>query len=398
MRSAESENSESVQALPSSAPTQSGPTHLPTSQSSSFGSLSLVVASAVVIAFCSGWTADEAAGHQTENTGSGVAAPQKPSSPGLSFSRLPVASVQSSVLEWLARAGADEDTSRRVTALWADQDAIAAASAEELLDRVIESFAIVDPATRRFREQVMSALVIDSPVFDGIRAEPFYRDSVALYHARWLTQHRLYDEALALLEPMNPERCLDPASLFFYRAVCQQKLLRQQEATDSVSLLLNNTLDVPQRFRVVGNMMMAELRGQDEEGLSEAARLMSDVQRRLDLGRSGEKVQNQEDEVIAVLDKLLDDMQKQQNPDPQGGQGGGGGNQNQPGSRGADQSTIKGNAADGNADRKELSESGAWGMLDKQAETKARELIRQQFPSNYLDAISRYTKKIAERK
>ena len=37
-------------------------------------------------------------------------------------------------------------------------------------------------------------------------------------------------------------------------------------------------------------------------------------------------------------------------------------------------------------------------MLDKQAETQAKELIRQQFPPNFLDAISRYTRKIAEQK
>ena len=145
-------------------------------------------------------------------------------------------------------------------------------------------------------------------------------------------------------------------------------------------------------------MMQTELRSQAESGLPEAARLMADIQRRLDLGRSGEKVQKQEDEVIAVLDKLLEDMNRQQNPQPNDGQGGSGGSENQPGSQGADQSAIKGSAGEGNADRKELTENGAWGMLDKQAETQARELIRQQFPSNYLDAISRYTKKIAERK
>jgi hypothetical protein len=37
-------------------------------------------------------------------------------------------------------------------------------------------------------------------------------------------------------------------------------------------------------------------------------------------------------------------------------------------------------------------------MLDKQQEVQARELIRQQFPPNFLDAISRYTQKLAEQK
>jgi len=128
------------------------------------------------------------------------------------------------------------------------------------------------------------------------------------------------------------------------------------------------------------------------------ARLMSDVQRRLDLGNADDPVQKREDEVIAALDKLLEEMEKQKQKQQQQGDGQGQGQQNQPGPQGSAQSTIKGSAADGDADRKELTENGSWGMLDKQAETKARELIRQQFPPNFLDAISRYTRRIAEQK
>ena len=75
-------------------------------------------------------------------------------------------------------------------------------------------------------------------------------------------------------------------------------------------------------------------------------------------------------------------------------QGGGAMQPSQPGSR----SQISGSQGKGEADRKELTESGAWGMLDKEREAQAKELIRQQFPPNFLDAISRYTRRIAEQK
>jgi hypothetical protein len=141
---------------------------------------------------------------------------------------------------------------------------------------------------------------------------------------------------------------------------------------------------------------MQEETGINSDGLPQVARLMSDVQRRLDLGNSNEPVQKREDEVIAALDKLLEEMKKQQQQQQDGD--GGGGQPNQPGEQGADQSTIKGSADAGDADRKDLTENGSWGMLDKEAEAQARELIRQQFPPNFLDAISRYTRKIAEQK
>ena len=167
-------------------------------------------------------------------------------------------------------------------------------------------------------------------------------------------------------------------------------------AGDDITLLLHNTLDVPPRFRAVAELMQEEA-GMKVDGLPKVARLMSDVQRRLDLGNSNEPVQKREDEVIAELDKLLEAMKKKQQQQ-QDGEGGGSGPQNEPGAQGADQSTIKGSAEAGDADRKDLTENGNWGMLDKEAETQARELIRRQFPPNFLDAISRYTRKIAEQK
>ncbi len=302
----------------------------------------------------------------------------------------------SSVLHWLILAGVDEPAAKTATAFWLDRQAVDVA-ADELTDLVVETFAAVDPATKRFVAECASGGPVQPPLFDGVRGDPFYQNSVQLFYARWLAQHRYFDESLAILESLNPDSSIDPASLFFYRAVCQQKLLRPTEAADSLVLLLNSTLDVPHRYQVVAEMMQQDLKNTEDGGLPEVARVMSDVQRRLDLGRSGEKVQKQEDQVVALLDKLLEDMQQQQQQQ-QGGGGSGGGSEQSEGAQGASQSSIKGAAADGEADRKELTENGAWGMLDKQAEIQARELIRQQFPANYLDAISRYTRKIAERK
>ena len=310
----------------------------------------------------------------------------------------PMASDQalSSVLHWLTLAGIDEAAAKTATALWADRQSVDV-PADALVDLVVETFAVIDPATKRFVAECAAGGPVQPPLFDGVRSDPFYQNSVQLFHARWLAQHRYFDEALVILESLNPDASIDPASLFFYRAVCQQKLLRPAEAADSLVLLLNSTLDVPHRYQIVAEMMQQDLKNTEDGGLPEIARVMSDVQRRLDLGRSGEKVQKQEDQVVALLDKLLEDMQQQQQQQ-QGGGGSGGGSEQSEGAQGASQSSIKGAAADGEADRKELTENGAWGMLDKQAETQARELIRQQFPANYLDAISRYTKKIAERK
>lgn len=319
-----------------------------------------------------------------------------PAAPGtdVTFARMSSEQVAEQVRSWLQAAGAESSAAAE---RWQQPSRLAEMSASELLDEVILTFAEVDPAVRRLVEQAQAAGPLDDVVFDGIRNTPFFQHQVSLFQGRWLGQHRFYDESLALLESLKPDDVIDPATLLFYRGVCQAELLQRKPAMDSLSLLLNNTVAVPERYQVVATALLEELRQQEDEGLSQVARLMKDVGRRLDLGRAGDQTQDQEEAVIAALDKLMEELEQQQQQQQQSGADGNGSQQNQSGSQGANRSQIKGSSAEGIADRKELNDKGKWGMLDDQQEAQTRELIRQKFPPNFLDQIGRYTKKLAER-
>jgi len=316
------------------------------------------------------------------------------------FVRMPPSAVNENLIGWLAQSQAERAVAEKSLQLWSDQTRINEMTAEETLDLLVESFALADENLRKLVESCRTGGLRPELNFEGPRGDAFFRQHVQLWYGRWLTQHRFYDEALAMLESLSPDGVIDPAGLLFYRASSRLRLLKVSDAADDLTLLLNNTLDVPPRFRLVAGMMLQEAKPAD--GLPRVAQLMSDVQRRLDLGKSGQPVQKREEEVIAALDKLLKDLEEQQQQQQQqnSGQSGGQGQMeqgiqnNSPGS----ESMIKGTPGKGNAERKELTENGAWGMLDKQQETQARELIRQQFPPNFLDAISRYTRRIAEQK
>ncbi len=322
----------------------------------------------------------------------------EPQSNGVTFSGMSAERVRTELMDWLASSGASPEIVQRITEQWMNDETVGRLSGEELLDRLVLAFADVDTATRRLVEESYGPGPLQGVIFDGIRSATLYRNQVQQFQARWLVQHRFYDEALPLLTELTPDDQVDPAGLLFYRSICQAELLQRQNAIDSLSLLLNNTLDVPGRFRVVAEMLQKELVEQKDEGLDKVAQLMKDVERRLDLGRSGEKTQEQEDAVIAAFDKLLEELDKQNQQQQQQGGGGSNSQGNRGGTQGAAQSQIKGSPADGEADRKELTEEGKWGMLDKKAEAKARELIRDKFPPNFLDQIGRYTKKLAEQK
>lgn len=307
-------------------------------------------------------------------------------------------SVRADLLEWVSRSGADESTRRDVLREWADDARLARLSDEERLDLLIDSFAAIDPATRRLLESSWGRGPLEPVVYDGIRDLDIYRHQLQLYRARWMTQHRLFDEALEIFDQLSPDTVVDPAGLFFYRAVCQSELLKHDAARDSLDLLLHHTLEVPSRFRSVAVILEQELGQRKEDDLGHVSRLMADAGRHLDLGRSGERVQKRQQQVIDAIDQLLEEAEKQSQQQQQnsGQQGIGNPGGQSSGRQGAERSAIHGQAAEGKADRRELEETGRWGMLDRREEAKVRELIRRQFPANYLDIISEYSRRIAE--
>lgn len=316
--------------------------------------------------------------------------------PAVTFAGPDALSVRADLLEWVSRSGADEPTRRDVLRQWADDARLARLSDEELLDLLVDSFAAIDPTTRRLLESSWGGGPLEPIVYDGIRDLDIYRDQLQLYRARWMTQHRLFDEALEIFDQLSPDTVVDPAGLFFYRAVCQSELLQHDAARDSLNLLLQHTLEVPSRFRTVAVILERELAQRKEDDLGHVSRLMSDAGRHLDLGRSGERVQERQQQVIDAIDRLLEEAEKrsQQQSNSQQGSGNPGGGSS--GGQGAERSAIHGQKAAGEADRRELKETGSWGMLDRREEAKVRELIRRQFPANYLDIISEYSRRIAE--
>lgn len=317
--------------------------------------------------------------------------------PSVTFAGRDIRQVRTELMQWIARANLDKQVREDVIARWADDAQLAQISDENLLDLIVDTFAAADPTTQRLVESSRGAGPLEEIVYSGIRNQDLYRNQVELFRARWMTQHRLFDEALQTFERLSPEDVVDPAGLFFYRAVCQSELLQRESALDSLSLLLNHTLEVPPRFRIVATILQKELGGRKNDDLGHVSRLMADVGRQLDLGRSGEKVQQRQEQVIDAIDRLLEEAENQQQQQQQGeGQQG----QSSPGAPSsgnpARDSRIKGSAGKGDANRRDVNETGGWGMLDRQEEAKARELIRQQFPANYLDIISEYSRRIAE--
>ena len=82
---------------------------------------------------------------------------------------------------------------------------------------------------------------------------------------------------------------------------------------ETLSLLRDVAEAAPERYVAVAKLMLLDLEYLNEEGLDHLSRMMEDVERRLELKDVGKKVQDEEKEIVARLDKMIDKIENQKN-------------------------------------------------------------------------------------
>ena len=137
--------------------------------------------------------------------------------------------------------------------------------------------------------------------------------------------------------------------------------------------------------------MEADIKPLETDSLDEVARLMEDIQRRLQLARAGKRVRKQEDDVVAKLDKMIEELEKQQQQQQQQQQSGGaGGSQsNKP----AEDSMPLGGR--GNVDQKKIGDRAGWGDLPPKQREEALQQISKDLPAHFREVIEEYFRKLA---
>lgn len=308
--------------------------------------------------------------------------------------------VQNQTQTWVNQQNLPAETQKAITELWKNVDG--SSSAQQLLDTTVHTFGLGDPEIQAFVDacqlSLTPQLLPETKVLDA-RTNEFVSSNLRLYFARYLSRGRMYDEAVGQFSQIDPHNVIDPATSLFYTAVCQQQLLQKTEGLATLDKLLTKTENVPVRYSSVAKLMQFELQNLRQDSLDEIAAKMKDVERRLDLGRGGRKVQKKEAEIIASLDYLIEKLEQQQcncsGSCPCNGNGPAKTNQsNSP----AKDSGIKGKEAPGNVDQKRLAKQSGWGSLPDKEQAQAKQYSKDNYPPHYSKIIEEYSKRIAERK
>ena len=303
------------------------------------------------------------------------------------------ADVKAKLDDYLATKTLDEAAKLKIAALWPDE--AQPVESGELLDRLTASLAVVEPKAAEVVAAVRAGDVpLSQPKFAGLTDEslpPLVRDNLRLLIGRWLAQHDLVDESLEIMKDVGTDHVADPATLLFYQAMGQHRLLKKDECLVAVTKLLQREEELPRRFVTLARLMEADIKPLKTDSLDEIARMMDDIRRRLALARAGKVVRDEEDAVVAKLEKMIEELEKQrqqqQQPGNQGGQ--------QPSNPLQDSSAPQMRGA-GEVDPKNLGKKEGWGNLPPKQRQEVMQQIGRELPAHFRETIEEYFKRLAQ--
>ena len=237
------------------------------------------------------------------------------------------------------------------------------------------------------------------------RLDPFVRSHLAAAAARSAAHRRAFEESLAVAKLATPELLLDPASYYFYRAVAEHATMQREPAGRSLTRLLEDVPDVPDRYRVVATLLFFDVENwpKDEKDLNNIGRLMDNSARRLDLARGGPATQKIQEKIVFRLDELIKQKENQAKQMAQGKPGDGqcpagapgdgqGQQQAQGPPTGPQQDSFGGrDSGDGKVDTKKLRNYEAmWGKLPEAERAKIAQDFVRDMPPKFRPMIEDY--------
>ena len=311
----------------------------------------------------------------------------------------PLESLKTQLDQWLApQLKTRPELKQAVEELWAPANASLTAS--QRADLLLKTFYLADPEVRELVEACTSGdpglTSRDFSALSSRHDEPLLTNNVRAFYARFLATATLYEEALDVSRQIEVSQLADPATTLFYKAVCEHALLLKEDGLATLTKLLDETSNVPARYRALGELMKGDFEKLEEKSLTEVAKQMNDVRRRLTLGRAGEKVQRVEDQIIVTLDEIIKKREDEQNSSSSSS--GRASGQMQPGpSSGAEDSYQGGIKGKGLTDKKDIGHKDNWGDLPEKKQAAAKGMLENQFPGHYRLAVEQYLKRIAER-
>lgn len=246
--------------------------------------------------------------------------------------------------------------------------------------------------------------------FGPLRAhpDPFVAANAAYFEARAWFELGDSERAAATLADLESrtesDRLHTPFAphLWFLRAACQARVLEFEAAEASLAELRKRFPDAPEPVLVGARQLQLEVERRQTGTLDEVSTVMTFVADRLNVADPGDATRSRQEEVVALLDRLIEDQEQQEQQAGSGSARRGGQPSQQPGAPATPREESA--APEGSAEIGELhgapraAAAESWGNLPPAQREKILQSIRERFPSRYRELVEQYYRALAEDK
>lgn len=309
---------------------------------------------------------------------------------------MPEADAKANAERWLNSLGKMDRA--KFDAIWSGE--------KSTTEKTVASIALGKPeaaATLADARDITKDAPTSVPAVVAEETDPFVKANLAAAYARALAGKKVYEEALLAVKGVNAEEVVDPSAFLFFKAVAEHSVAgyqkaRKVDAVASLTRLLDDATDTPDRYKMVATLMFFDLQNwsKDEKHLTNIGKLMDSSGRRLDLARGGQTTQDIQKRIIFRLDEKIKELENEANgngsgPPADGPPGSAKGlNPNKP----ADKSDLPNTgAANGKVDHKTLEQIAAvWGTLPDSERIKIAQKMVQDAPAKYKPYVEEYFK------
>lgn len=230
----------------------------------------------------------------------------------------------------------------------------------------------------------------------------------SFFLARMLMNGEQFESALPLLNSLKndfAEHSVHVGVSDYFIGVAHAGLLENQKAIDAFTSFIDSNPDAPERMRVSAWRQVQRLQSITKGKLDDVHQRMDYSRRRLDLEKTDDPTQVQQEKVVTMLTKLIKDAEKKEcsgscknckksgKSKPGGGKKKSGSNKQQQQKK--SQSGKDAKAADGKAIVKTYEDTPAspWSRLRDRSRDPANNAIKDKLPAKYRDIVEKYMEK-----
>jgi len=238
--------------------------------------------------------------------------------------------------------------------------------------------------------------------------DPYLAANAKYYLARAYAIDEKYEQALPLLEAMiddAADKTQQTGEALFLKGVCEVETLNRDAALATLKRFVERYPDASERLVIGALHMIDELAYLEDGTMADVQDRMDYSRRRLDIAESGRRTQGEQQRIIKILDKLIEEAEQKEQQGQGGGSGGGqmpgqggmpGGNNN-PGGPADTSSAPVGPARMGALHRGASGDADdTWGEARDREREEVLNATKARHPDRYREIIEQYYRSLQE--